>query len=97
MLTLKTETIYNLLNDFNEKDIDCVACDVEMIKRQAPFAGYVHFDKKISDFKLSVSNYYIKSKVTGQVTFLFQKRTQHWFRNGLLNKKIIYFNVPYTA
>ena len=97
MLTLKTEIIYDLCNDFNEKDIQAVACDIGMIKARAPFAGDIHFDKKVVDFKLSISNYYIRSKVTGQVSFLFQKRTQYWFDKKMLNKKMIYLDVPFTA
>lgn len=97
MLTLKTEIIYNLFNDSREKDINALACDIEMIKKTAPFPGDIFFDRKKEDFKLSVSNYYLKSRLTGEVIFLFQKKTQLWIKNGLLNKKIIYFNVPFTS
>ncbi len=97
MHILKTITIYDLFNDSQEKNIDSVAADMEMINLKANIAGEVFYNKMIIGFNLSVSNYYMKTKATGQIIFLFRKETELFFKDRMLNKKITYYNVPFTA
>lgn len=96
MHILRTVTIYNLFNDYTEKDIDAVALDFEMIKNKTKECGYVFFDKKIKSFDKSISNFYLRTP-SGKNIFLFQKQTSLYFKNGLLNKQITYIDVPFNA
>lgn len=95
MHILRTETIYDLLNDFYQKDIDSVALDFEMIKTKTKYSGMVFFDKKVIGFNESITNYYIRTH-SQKNHFLFQKNTKLYYKKGLLNKKITYYDVPFN-
>ena len=92
---MKRELALDLINDFNEKDIESLAIDFEVIKMTMPnINSEIFFKKRVDSFELTVSDFYAKMKLSE--IFLFQKISSYFFEDGLLNKLTIYCNVPFN-
>lgn len=90
---LRQEIIYNILNDIEKSDIKAVELDFDVI-RQFEMSGHIAVKKLYVSFECSISKYTLI--VDNVEIFLFYKKTNLYFENGLLNKMITYSDVPFN-